>query len=68
MRRTLLSIAAAVAAWHVVLAQVPVQDRQPTGSALRPAVTGPSGAVSTGHPLTTAAAFANNASAKFNFR
>ncbi len=58
MRRTLLSIAAAVAAWHVVLAQVPVQDRQPTGSALRPAVTGPSGAVSTGHPLTTAAAFA----------
>lgn len=39
-------------------AQVPVQDRQPTGSALRPAVAGPSGGVSTGHPLTTAAAFA----------
>src|SRR5215471_7776235 len=43
----------------VVLAarQVPVQDRQPAVSALRPAVMGPSGGVSTGHPLTTAAAF-----------
>jgi gamma-glutamyltranspeptidase/glutathione hydrolase len=39
-------------------AQVPVQDRQPAGSALRPAVMGPAGGVSTGHPLTTAAAFA----------
>src|SRR4029453_2622367 len=29
---------------------------QPAGSALRPAVMGPSGGVSTGHPLTTAAA------------
>ena len=38
-------------------AQVPVQDRQPAGAALRPAVAGPSGGVSTGHPLTTAAAF-----------
>src|SRR5690349_7175697 len=38
-------------------AQVPVQDRQPAGSALRPEVAGPSGGVSTGHPLTTAAAF-----------
>src|SRR4029434_7024106 len=38
-------------------AQVPTQDRQPAGSALRPAVSGPSGGVSTGHPLTTAAAF-----------
>jgi gamma-glutamyltranspeptidase/glutathione hydrolase len=37
--------------------QVPVQDRQPARSALRPAVMGPSGGVSTGHPLTTAAAF-----------
>jgi gamma-glutamyltranspeptidase/glutathione hydrolase len=37
--------------------QVPVQDRQPAGSALRPAVEGPSGGVSTGHPLTTAAGF-----------
>ena len=37
--------------------QVPIQDRQPAGSALRPAVMGPSGGVSAGHPLTTAAAF-----------
>ena len=37
--------------------QVPIQDQQPAGSALRPAVMGPSGGVSTGHPLTTAAAF-----------
>ena len=36
--------------------QVPVQDRQPAGSALRPAVMGPTGGVSTGHPLVTAAA------------
>ena len=36
--------------------QVPRQDRQPAGSALRPAVMGPSGGVSTGHPLTTATA------------
>src|SRR5512135_3429801 len=39
------------------LAQVPVQDRQPARSALRPAVMGPSGGVSAGHPLTAAAAF-----------
>ena len=38
--------------------QVPVQDRQPASAALRPAVMGPNGGVSTGHPLTTAAAFA----------
>ena len=37
-------------------AQVPEQDRQPAGMALRPAVMGPSGAVATGHPLTTAVA------------
>jgi gamma-glutamyltranspeptidase/glutathione hydrolase len=37
--------------------QVPIQDRQPAGSALRPAVAGPTGGVSTGPPLTTAAAF-----------
>jgi gamma-glutamyltranspeptidase/glutathione hydrolase len=37
-------------------AQVPQQDRQAAGQALRPAVMGPSGGVSTGHPLTTAAA------------
>ena len=36
--------------------QVPVQDRQPAGMALRPAVMGPNAGVSTGHPLTTAAA------------
>src|SRR5262245_48470445 len=41
----------------LVVAQVPIQDRQPAGSALRPAVIGPSAGVSTGHPLTTAAAF-----------
>lgn len=41
-----------------LIAQVPVQDRQPAGSALRPAVSGPSAGVSTGHPLTTAAALA----------
>src|SRR5215469_14956699 len=38
-------------------AQVPVQDRQDARAALRPAVMGPSGGVSAGHPLTTAAAF-----------
>src|SRR5215467_12982725 len=37
--------------------QVPVQDRQPANSALRPAVMGPAGGVSAGHPLTTAAGF-----------
>lgn len=42
---------------QVAPAQVPVQDQQPAGSALRPAVMGPSGGVSTGHPLTTAVAF-----------
>lgn len=41
-----------------LIAQVPVQDRQPAGSALRPLVAGPTAGVSTGHPLTTAAAFA----------
>ncbi len=38
-------------------AQVPLQDQKPADSALRPAVMGPTGGVSTGHPLTTAAAF-----------
>ena len=37
--------------------QVPIQDQQPVGAALRPAVMGPSGGVSAGHPLTTAVAF-----------
>jgi gamma-glutamyltranspeptidase/glutathione hydrolase len=62
MKRTILfGVMAAVIALTVgVLAarQVPMQDRQPAGSALRPLVAGPSGGVSTGHPLTTAAAFA----------
>jgi gamma-glutamyltranspeptidase / glutathione hydrolase len=48
---TMIAVAAALGA-----RQVPEQDRQPAGSALRPAVMGPSGGVSTGHPLTTAAA------------
>ena len=39
-----------------IAAQVPEQDRQPAGSALRPAIMGPSAGVSTGHPLTTAVA------------
>jgi gamma-glutamyltranspeptidase/glutathione hydrolase len=52
-------VVAAVAAGClcVASAQVPVQDQQPAGAALRPPVMGPSGGVSTGHPLTTAAAF-----------
>ena len=66
MRRELraLVMALAIAGFAVWLAdvfvqarQVPIQDQQPVGSALRPAVAGPSGGVSTGHPLTTAAAF-----------
>ncbi len=38
-------------------AQVPVQDRKEANAALRPAVMGPTGGVSAGHPLTTAVAF-----------
>ena len=66
MRRELRALvtALAIAGFTVWLAdafvqarQVPIQDQQPVGSALRPAVMGPSGGVSTGHPLTTAAAF-----------
>lgn len=49
----LAPVASDLSAW-----QVPVQDRQPAGSALRPAVMGPSAGISTGHPLVTAAAFA----------
>src|SRR5262245_1014657 len=52
-----LVLVAAVLLSHLGHAQVPRQDRQAAGSALRPAVMGPSGGVSTGHPLTTAAAF-----------
>jgi gamma-glutamyltranspeptidase/glutathione hydrolase len=54
----LVAALATIGLLRVTPAQVPVQDRQPAGSALRPAVMGPSGGVSTGHPLTTAAAFA----------
>jgi gamma-glutamyltranspeptidase / glutathione hydrolase len=54
MTRALL-VALALAA--VSTAHVTVQDRQPVAPALRPAVMGPSGGVSTGHPLTSAAAF-----------
>jgi gamma-glutamyltranspeptidase/glutathione hydrolase len=48
----------AVSSLRLAPAQVPLQDQQPAGSALRPAVIGPSGGVSAGHPLTTASAFA----------
>ena len=53
----LVTAVVAAASLLVAFAQVPVQDQQPAGSALRPAVMGPSGGVSAGHPLTTAAAF-----------
>ncbi|MGE3492601.1 MAG: gamma-glutamyltransferase, partial [Vicinamibacterales bacterium] len=59
LRRTILALVALVVALERAGAgQVPVQDRQPAGSALRPAVMGPTGGVSTGHPLTTSAALA----------
>jgi gamma-glutamyltranspeptidase / glutathione hydrolase len=58
MKKILLASAAIVTFFNAAGAgQVPVQDRQPAGSALRPMVAGPAGGVSTGHPLTTAAAF-----------
>ena len=63
IRRSILAlvvVASGVTWWTVssrVVAQVPEQDRQPARAALRPSVMGPSGGVSTGHPLTTAAAF-----------
>lgn len=56
MRASLLVVTLALTA--SLAAQVPVQDRQPAGSALRPAVMGPTGGVSTGHPLTTSVALA----------
>jgi len=55
--RVALALLLAAALPSAGSAQVPLQDRQPSGSALRPAVMGPTGGVSTGHPLTTAAAF-----------
>jgi gamma-glutamyltranspeptidase/glutathione hydrolase len=54
----LVGVAVALAAGATSARQVPEQDRQPAGAALRPAVIGPTAGVSTGHPLTTAAAFA----------
>jgi len=58
MKKILLASAVVVTFFNAAGAgQVPIQDRQPAGSALRPAVMGPTGGVSTGHPLTTAAAF-----------
>jgi len=58
MKNILLASAVIVTLFNAAGAgQVPIQDRQPAGSALRPAVMGPTGGVSTGHPLTTAAAF-----------
>ena len=58
MKKILLGTALIVTLFNGAGAgQVPIQDRQPAGSALRPAVMGPTGGVSTGHPLTTAAAF-----------
>jgi gamma-glutamyltranspeptidase/glutathione hydrolase len=58
MRYSLLAVSTIVLMFSGVgAAQVPMQDRQPAGSALRPAVIGPTAGVSTGHPLTTAAAF-----------
>ena len=58
MKHFLLASAVVVMLFNAAGAgQVPLQDRQPAGSALRPMVSGPSGGVSTGHPLTTAAAF-----------
>jgi gamma-glutamyltranspeptidase / glutathione hydrolase len=58
MKKFLFASAVVVTLFNAAGAgQVPIQDRQPAGSALRPAVMGPTGGVSTGHPLTTAAAF-----------
>src|SRR5258708_30838873 len=53
----LLTIAPALALVTAAAAQVPVQDRQDVAAPLRPAVMGPSGGVSAGHPLTAAVAF-----------
>jgi gamma-glutamyltranspeptidase / glutathione hydrolase len=63
LRRTILialvaAAAAGAAAEAIGDRQVPLQDRRDPSAALRPSVMGPSGGVSAGHPLTTAAAFA----------
>jgi gamma-glutamyltranspeptidase/glutathione hydrolase len=52
-----LALAVVIIALAPIKAQVPLQDKRQAGDALRPAVMGPSGGVSAGHPLTTAAAF-----------
>jgi gamma-glutamyltranspeptidase/glutathione hydrolase len=52
-----LAIATVLALAHSAAAQVPAQDRREAGASLRPAVMGPSGGVSAGHPLTAAVAF-----------
>src|SRR5262245_28851490 len=56
-RGALVAALVATSLFRVVPAQVPGQGQQQTQTALRPAVMGPSGGVSAGHPLTTAAAF-----------
>lgn len=62
LRASCLVLPAVILLWSTGLItsalQVPIQDRQPAGSALRPAVMGPTAGVSTGHPLTTAASMA----------
>src|SRR5689334_18121287 len=57
MKKILLAAVVVTLFSGVGAGQVPIQDRQPAGSALRPLVAGPNAGVSTGHPLTTAAAF-----------
>ncbi|HTI36788.1 MAG TPA: gamma-glutamyltransferase family protein [Vicinamibacterales bacterium] len=57
MSARILALAAVVITLVPINAQVPVQDKRQAGDALRPAVMGPSGGVSAGHPLTTEAAF-----------
>ena len=54
LRCVLLTALLVASGVFVEARQVPVQDQQPGNSALRPAVMGPTGGVSTGHPLTTA--------------
>ena len=70
-RRLVLSTAVAaivLMGGAIAARQVPQQARQAAGSALRPAVMGPSGGVSAGHPLTTAAAFRHPAEGRQRFR
>jgi gamma-glutamyltranspeptidase / glutathione hydrolase len=50
-------VAMALTAPGIRARQAPVPNPQPSAPPLRPAVMGPSAGVSTGHPLTTAAAF-----------